>query len=169
MRTHDRPTSLSSTLRRARLAAIATASSIALIGACGGDVVVDPSSVATTSSTNGTGGSVPVTTDSTATTAVGAGGGTPSNVLSCLVSMAGIEICAEYASPSASFAAQLQAACMGNNGTLGQGCPTANVLGTCALTMMGVAGTEVFYTTGGLAPSEAEMSCTSAGGTWTAG
>jgi hypothetical protein len=121
-------------------------------GACGGNVVVD-----TSTSTTGSGASTTGT------------GGSATGLVSCAVSTAGIEVCAEYQNPPPAVLAALDTACTGDSGTLGQGCSMANVLGSCALTMMGISATEVFYAVGGLAPAEAEMSCSAAGGTWTAG
>jgi hypothetical protein len=85
---------------------------------------------------------------------------------SCDTTGGGTHVCSEYddVETSAQLAA-LQSACTAETGTAGTACATANVLGVCA----GVTVKQFYYTGGALTAAQAQMACTTEGGTWTAG
>jgi hypothetical protein len=75
------------------------------------------------------------------------------------------QVCVTYSGGDSS---DYGTACTAAGGTTSSSCPTANALGTCALTEAGVSETETYYSGGALTASTAQSACTESGGKWTA-
>jgi hypothetical protein len=133
----------------------------------------------------GAGGSFPggnTTTGAGASTGTGIGMGAggsssmgPLPNLSCELSTtqagsSGLN-CIEFDSPTAAIAQAETTSCSSSMGTVGTGCSTTGLLGSCALpsTTAGLNEKEFFYSTGSLTAADAQTACTDANGTWTAG
>jgi hypothetical protein len=87
--------------------------------------------------------------------------------MSCSTTFAG-QSCVEYDGLSPSQLSAQQSACTSLQGTVGTSCPSANLLGFCSTTTSGVTQKIAYYSTGGLTAAQAQMFCTTVGGTWTA-
>jgi hypothetical protein len=126
--------------------------SASLVSACGGNVVLDGGS-----SGSGSGGS----------SASSAPGGSS---FTCYVVTGAMQRCVSYENLLASAVMSVQSACTGENGTLGNACPTSGLLGSCTETGEGGFSTSTFFYEGsGFTAANAEMGCTDGGGTWTPG
>ena len=87
----------------------------------------------------------------------------------CDIKSAAFEYCEEYDNlPSADESAVKQS-CTGSMGTAGTSCPSANQLGSCAVTSGGLTFKEFYYSTNGFTAMEAQTACTGSGGKWTSG
>lgn len=86
----------------------------------------------------------------------------------CDFKSAGIHICETY--DSAYPSDTVNSLCTAESGTAGS-CPTANALGTCSITSGTYKNSETFYSDSSpaITADQAKTSCTSEGGTWTAG
>jgi hypothetical protein len=92
---------------------------------------------------------------------------TSGSSFSCEVKSTALHACYEYDNIPAATATAEQSACTAQMGTAGTACPTANKLGSCSQTSAGVTAKEFYYSdVGGLTAAQAQMACTSGGGTW---
>ena len=92
---------------------------------------------------------------------------TSGSSFSCEVKSSALHACYEYDNIPAATAMAEQSACTAQQGTAGTACPTSNKLGSCSQTSAGVTAKEFYYSdVGGLTAAQAQMACTSGGGTW---
>jgi hypothetical protein len=140
--------SLRARSRPVRPDALVMAAAIALAAGCGGKVVLDGGS---TAGSTGTGG-----TDTTFVC------DRPQDVTHA-------HLCVTITNPGSAMLPALESECAADGGTMLDACATTNLLGLCTETVGGLMQVTSFYTEGGaLSVSEAQASCASAGGTWTA-
>jgi hypothetical protein len=94
------------------------------------------------------------------------GGGTSS--FSCDLNMSGEHLC-ERVNTTAAQAAAFASSCTQDGGTSGTSCSNANALGTCTETASGTTVEITYYSGSSLTAASAQQSCSSGGGTWSAG
>jgi hypothetical protein len=108
-------------------------------------------------------------TSSSATTGVGStSSGGASSSLVCVFMLAGAQECAAYQGLTAAEALAEKETCAAESGTVVMTCPTAGLLGTCALSEDGSSRTIAYYDSGCMTAKSAQTACVDDSGTWTA-
>lgn len=138
----------------------------------------------TTSTTSGTGGASTGTTGTTTTTSGGGTGGTTSTTTSssgtgtsssggtnysCSYTSAITAYCNLYEGLTSEEMTSDMAGCAALAGTSGTSCPSANALGTCTVTALGVTEITTYYSGTATTAAEAQATCVGMAGMWTAG
>jgi hypothetical protein len=135
----------------------------------------------TASTTSGPGGASTSTTGTTATTSGGGAGGTTTTSssttgtsssggtsYSCSYQSAITAYCNLYEGLTSEEMTSDMEGCAALAGTSGTSCPSANALGTCTETALGVTEITTYYSGTMTTAAEAQETCVGMGGTWTA-
>jgi hypothetical protein len=131
----------------ARAVAAGLALAVGLAAGCGGKVVLDGGSTASTGTGTGTG-----------------------DGFACDFTTSGAHICEAIVDPTASEISALQTACNAEGGTTPSACSTTNALGTCSESAGGLTASITYYAdSSSITASEAQQACTAGGGTWSDG
>ncbi len=109
----------------------------------------------------GCGGKVVLDTGSGASSGTG-----PAPVAACTLTTGGVMICEALVNAGTMDPSSFNQACTSGGGMVVTECPTDNLLGSCTISAGGITVEEVFYAGGGLTAATAQQACTSGGGTW---
>ena len=87
----------------------------------------------------------------------------------CDIKTSAYEYCEDYSNLPSADQSAVSSECTAAKGTAGTSCPTANALGSCAVSAGGISYSSTYYKSTGFTAAEAQMACTGGGGKWTAG